>query len=147
MRTLIHINLISIAFFSLHGKATESNIVQTERELYEECSAHSQAGMLDCLATKAHESEQALAQAEKHAVATISQWDEDKKYISIALKKLVASHKNFAKYRTAQCELSASLSGGAAGNTQEMGRLACTTELNNRRTENLHQSIADIPLK
>lgn len=147
MRTYKQMILIGTFSFPLLCNATQSNIVQTERELYDECSAHSQAGMLDCLAAKASESTQVLAQAEKNAAASISKWDEDQKYINIALAKLVESNEEFARYRHTQCDLSASLSGGGAGNAHEMGRLACTSELNSRRAELLRDTIAGLPLK
>ncbi|WP_232444384.1 lysozyme inhibitor LprI family protein [Burkholderia ubonensis] len=51
------------------------------------------------------------------------------------------------KYREAQCEFSASLSGGGAGNAHEMGRLACIAELNTRRVEQLRNAVSGLPLK
>lgn len=118
-----------------------------ERALREECSAFSQAGMRDCLATKAENSQKALRQAEKKVAGTLSKWDEDRKYVSQAKANLAASNKEFAKYRDVQCEFFASLSGGGAGNAHEIGRLACVSELNNRRAEQLRDAVSDLPLK
>ena len=115
--------------------------------MYEECSAFSQSGMRDCLAKKAENSQKALLQAEEKVVNTLSKWDEDNKYVSQAKGKLTASNKEFSKYRETQCEFSASLSGGGAGSAHEMGRLACVSELNNRRAEQLRDAVSDLPLK
>lgn len=147
MSILIKLILIGIISFPVLCNTTKSTVVQTTRVLYEECSAHSQAGMLDCLAVKSRESTDALRQAEKYAAASISKWDEDKNYINIALAKLDQSNGEFTRYRNTQCELFASLSGGGAGNAHDMGRLACTSELNSRRATLLRDSIADLPLK
>jgi len=103
--------------------------------------------MRDCLAKKAHESEQALKQAEKDVSAVLSKWDEDTKYINFAKKKFAASEKAFAKYREEQCAFAASLGGGAIGNTLDMGRLACVAELNSRRAEQLRNAVTDLPWK
>jgi uncharacterized protein YecT (DUF1311 family) len=121
--------------------------VLDERVLREECSAFSQAGMRDCLAEKAESSQVKLRQAEKKAVDILTKWDEDSRYITQAKAKLAASNKAFVRYRKAQCEFAASLGGGAIGNALDMGRLACITELNNRRAEQLHNAVSDIPLK
>ncbi|MHA6575446.1 lysozyme inhibitor LprI family protein [Pseudomonas yamanorum] len=118
-----------------------------ERTLREECSAFSEAGMRDCLEKKSENSQKALRQAEGKVASTLQKWDEDAKYISQAKAKLTASNKDFAKYRDSQCEFLASLSGGAAGNAHEIGRLACVAELNNRRVEQLHEAISNLPLK
>jgi uncharacterized protein YecT (DUF1311 family) len=144
------IKLISLQFILLSpmlAYAVSNIAVQTEREMYEECSAFSQAGMRDCLAKKAEASQKALRQAEDRVANTISKWDEDKKYVNQAKAKLAASNKEFEKYREAQCGFSASLSGGGAGDAHEMGRLACVAELNNRRAEQLRDVVSDLPLK
>ncbi|WP_230961952.1 lysozyme inhibitor LprI family protein [Burkholderia anthina] len=60
---------------------------------------------------------------------------------------LAASNKEFAKYRAAQCEFSASLSGGGAGNAHEMGRLACVAALNGARVEQLRNAVSELPSK
>ena len=127
--------------------AASMTTVPDERALREECSAFSQAGMRDCLAEKAKESQKALRQAEEKVTGSLTKWDEDDKYIKQAKAKLAASNKKFAEYRDAQCGFSASLSGGGAGNSHEIGRLACVAELNNRRAEQLHNAMSDLPLK
>jgi uncharacterized protein YecT (DUF1311 family) len=111
--------------------------VPDERTLYDECSEFSMAGMRDCLAGKAKKSQKALKQAEKKVLAAFSQWDEDEKYVKLAKANLAASGKEFVKYRYIHCELISSLSGGGAGNSHEMGRLACVAELNYRRAKQL----------
>jgi len=39
------------------------------------------------------------------------------------------------------------LSGGAAGNAREMGKLACQAELNQRRARQLRDAVAELPFK
>lgn len=80
-------------------------------------------------------------------VNALSKWDEDGKYISLTKAKIAASSKEFARYRKAQCEFLASLSGGGAGNAYEMGRLACVAELNGRRAEQLSDAAANLTMK
>lgn len=50
--------------------AAPRDAAQNEENLYEECSAYSQAGMRDCLAQKAAESQVALQRVEEMAIAT-----------------------------------------------------------------------------
>jgi|SRR5579863_1083600 len=135
------LSLPSLTYAAPHGA------VQTEKDLYEECGAYSQEGMRDCLAIKAAESQVVLKKTEETIGASLAKWDEDNKYVSLAKARLIASNKAFPKYREAQCEFSASLSGGGAGNAHEMGRLACVTELNSRRAEQLRNAVANLPLK
>ncbi|WP_233827983.1 lysozyme inhibitor LprI family protein [Paraburkholderia sp. ZP32-5] len=118
-----------------------------ERALREECSAFSQAGMRDCLREKVESSQKALTQAEQKMIGALSKWDEDDRYIREAKTKLVASNKKFAEYRETQCEFSASLTGGGAGDAHDIRRLACVSELNNRRAEQLGNAASDLPLK
>ncbi|WP_155122422.1 lysozyme inhibitor LprI family protein [Burkholderia ubonensis] len=112
-----------------------------------QCGAYSQAGMKYCLVMKVDESRVSLKKAEMNVIAVIKKWDEDNKYIRASQAMLAASNKEFVKYREAQCEFSASLSGGGAGNAHEMGRLACIAELNTRRVEQLRNAVSDLPLK
>lgn len=119
----------------------------TEQQLYELCSWDSQAGMRNCLADKAEDSVKTLATSQKEAAEALGKWDEDRKYVDHARARLAASNKAFQSYRSAQCEYSASLSGGAAGNAHEMGKLACQAELNQRRTKQLRDGVADLPSK
>ncbi|WP_231952236.1 lysozyme inhibitor LprI family protein [Achromobacter sp. MFA1 R4] len=121
--------------------------VQTEQELYAICSADSQAGMRDCLARAAEESGKALVAAQRQAAAALDKWDEERQYVDQAKARLAASNRAFAEYRSAQCEWSASMSGGAAGNAHEMGKLACVAELNQRRARQLREAVEDLPLK
>jgi uncharacterized protein YecT (DUF1311 family) len=102
--------------------------------------------MRDCLAEKAEASQKALRRAEEKMAGTLSKWDEDDKYVNQGREKLVASNRKFAEYRKTQCEFAASLSRGGAGNAHELGRLACVSELNNRRAEQLRDAASDWPL-
>lgn len=126
---------------------TAADDVQTEQKLHALCSADSQAGMRDCLARAAEESGKALAAAQREAAAALDKWDEDRQYVDQAKARLAASNSAFTQYRSAQCEWSASLSGGAAGNAHDMGKLACVAELNHRRTRQLREAVEDLPLK
>jgi uncharacterized protein YecT (DUF1311 family) len=117
------------------------------RALREECSAFAQVEMRDCLAKKVESSQEALERVGEAAASILSKWDEDGKYVNQARIKLAASNKEFVRYREAQCEFAASLSGGAVGNAHEMRRLACVAELNSRRAGQLRDVVSDIPLK
>ncbi|KVC65782.1 hypothetical protein WI72_33450 [Burkholderia ubonensis] len=136
--------MLSLPLLSI---AAPGNVVKSEKDLYEECGAYSQAGMRGCLVNKADESWASLKKAEMDVIAIIKKWDEDNKYIRASQAMLAASNKEFMKYREVQCEFSASLSGGGAGNAYEMGRLACIAELNTRRVEQLRNAVSDLPLK
>jgi uncharacterized protein YecT (DUF1311 family) len=127
--------------------AATTTAVPDARALREECSAFSQAGMRDCLAKKESESQESLRRAEENAVTVLSRWDEDENYIRSAKAALAESEKEFEKYRNVQCQFSASLSGGSAGNAHELGQLACIAELNNRRAAQLRSAVSDLPLK
>ena len=98
--------------------------VQDERAAREECSAFSQAGMRECLEEKASASAAELKKVEHQVSETLGKWDEDTKYINLARLKLEASSKEFVRYRKAHCAFNASRSGGAAGNSFEIMRLA-----------------------
>ncbi|MCW7540459.1 DUF1311 domain-containing protein [Aquabacterium sp. A7-Y] len=113
----------------------------------EECGAHPQAGMRECLQQKARDSEAALKRAEENASQTISKWDEDAKYVAKARSTLKASNKAFSQYREAHCAHVATLAGGAAGNALEMRRLACVLELNGGRARQLSDTTSELPLK
>jgi len=138
---------ICLTVFVLPAIAAPIDVVLSERALREECSAASQAEMRDCLIKKVDESQKALRQTEDNVASVFSKWDEDNKYISLAKTKLAASGREFAQYRDAQCDFSASLSGGGAGNAHEMKRLACVAELNSTRAEQLRNAIANLPIK
>ncbi|MGB3430256.1 lysozyme inhibitor LprI family protein [Achromobacter sp.] len=146
MRPLKPLALCVLALAPL-AAAMAADKAQTEQELYEACSGDSQAGMRDCLSRKADESVKALTAAQKEAAEALGKWDEDRQYVDHAKARLAASNQAFPIYRSAQCELSASLSGGAAGNAHEMGKLACLTELNRHRARQLRDAVADLPLK
>ncbi|MBC8750003.1 uncharacterized protein YecT (DUF1311 family) [Paraburkholderia sp. WC7.3g] len=147
MRTIKLICFGLVACLPTMVPAASTAPVASEKTLREECSAFSQAGMRDCLAEKAEASQKALRRAEEKMAGTLSKWDEDNKYVNQARTKLAASNRKFAEYRETQCDFSASLSGGGAGNAHEMGHLACVSELNNRRAQQLRDAASDLPLK
>lgn len=121
--------------------------VQNERAAREKCSAFLQAGMRECLEEKTNASAAELKKVEHQVSKTLGKWDEDTKYINLARSKFEASSKEFVRYRAAHCVFNASRSGGAAGNSFEIMRLACVFELNARRADQIRDVIADLPLK
>lgn len=121
--------------------------VSEARALREECSALSQADARNCLAQKLKSSQETLRQAEADATRILSKWDENEKYVRQAKAKLAEANKVFAKYRETQCEFSASLSGGAAGNAHEAARLACAAELNERQAAKIRSAVSGLTLK
>lgn len=147
MRPMKLILVCLTALLPLSTLAASTDPVVGERALREECSAFSQSGMRDCLVKTAETSQKALRQAEEMVAGTLSKWDEDSKYVSLAKARLAASSKEFARYRDAHCAFSLSLGGGAAGNALDMRRLACVSELNNRRAQQLRDAVSDLPLK
>ena len=129
MYAIKRIALLFILLSPALAGAASGVTVQTEREMYEECSAFSQAGMRECLAKKAEDSQRTLRQAEKKVVSALSKWDEYDIYIKESKAKFAAANKEFIRYRKAQCAFGSSLSGGGAGSVREMGRLGCVAEL------------------
>ena len=147
MRTLKLIGCCPATLLPALAPAASTAPPAGERALREECSAASQSEMRACLAKRAERSLRELRQIEENVAGTLSKWDEDSKYVSQAKARLAASHREFSKYREAQCDFSASLSGGGAGNSRELRRLACVSELNDRRAEQLRDAVSDLPLK
>ena len=121
--------------------------LQRESTTLEECGLYSQAGMRECLAKKSHESQAALRRAEGQAVAALSKWDEDAKFIKLAKAKLIASIKAYEHYRDAQCAFVSALGGGAIGNALELRCLSCIIELNRERTKQLNTDSSALPSK
>jgi hypothetical protein len=117
----------------------------TERDVREECSAFSQAGMRDCLAAKAAASAGDLKKAEARLLARIAKWDEDARFKTAARARFQASRVAFDRYRAAACEFQASLGGGAIGNALAMRQLACAAELNLRRADLLDRAGVELP--
>lgn len=113
------------------------------------CSAEnfSQAEYADCLRRKVTESEAALRNATVRAAKRIESWDENAPYLARSKAALAASATPFAQYRAAQCTFAGSLSGGAAGNSREVGRLACVYELNMRRAVMLDALTGRLPAR
>ncbi|WP_250480529.1 lysozyme inhibitor LprI family protein [Caballeronia sp. GAOx1] len=107
----------------------------------------SQVHVRACLEEKANQSERDLKQAEQNAISALAQWDEDDRFSRAARAGLSTSNKSFTQYREAQCKFSASLNGGAAGNSHEIRRLACIAELNSKRAEQLRSAASELPSK
>jgi uncharacterized protein YecT (DUF1311 family) len=143
---LICFGLVFSTTHAFAGTDADDSIL-SEYALREECSAYSESGMRDCLATKAHESQKTLEQAEKQVGIKLSRWDQEAQYIKLAKTNLVASGRAFAKYRQEHCAFAAALGGSAIGNALEIRRLACVAELNNRRAKQLRDAVSDLPLK
>ncbi|PIT56644.1 lysozyme inhibitor LprI family protein [Snodgrassella alvi] len=147
MNCIKFIGLCLVALLPVTTFAVSTTVILDERALREKCSAFSQAGMRECLEKEAVKSQKALQKTEKKALNTLSKWGEKPKYISLAKANLIAANQDFARYRDTQCKFASSLGGGAAGNALEIQRLACVTELNNRRTNQLRNAISDLHLK
>ncbi len=103
--------------------------VRTERDMRAECSA-AQEGMRDCIEKKARVSAAELKDAQIAALAAVSGWNEDQRYIVAASGKLASAEQAFVRYRTAQCAFAYALGGGAIGNALDVRRLACEAEQN-----------------
>ncbi|WP_341829819.1 lysozyme inhibitor LprI family protein [Caballeronia zhejiangensis] len=146
MSTLRRVGVSLIACFPFFGHA---NSVLSEKELRAQCSSlhFSQVHVRACLEEKANQSERDLKQAEQNAISALAQWDEDDRFSRAARAGLSTSNKSFTQYREAQCKFSASLNGGAAGNSHEIRRLACIAELNSRRAEQLRSAASELPSK
>ncbi|WP_239374001.1 lysozyme inhibitor LprI family protein [Snodgrassella gandavensis] len=147
MNCIKFIGLCLVALLPVTSFAASTTTILDERALRDECSAFSQAGMRECVEKEAVKSQKALQMAEKKAVNTLSKWDKKPKHISLAKANLIAANQDFARYRDTQCKFAASLGAEAAGNALEIQRLACVTELNNRRTNQLRDAISDLHLK
>lgn len=121
----------------------------SQLELRNACSDKffSQAEVKTCLENAAATSLQALAQAEQQIAQALHQWDQEPHYIRHARSQLATSQKTFALYRDQQCKLLSAISGGAAGNAYAIRQLACTTELNQRRTAQLLEVMPELPAK
>jgi hypothetical protein len=136
-----------IAAFLVSAGNLHAEGVQGEREIRKECSGYSQAEMRVCLDNKAAASAAELSKAEQRVREALAKWDEDPKYIQLASARLEAAIKQFTRYRDDQCAFNASLSGGGAGNSTELRRLACVTELNLRRADQLKATTLELPAK
>jgi uncharacterized protein YecT (DUF1311 family) len=130
--------------FAVGARAAE---IDSARAVLEQCGAYPEAGMRDCLSRKNKDSALAVQRAEAQALASLSRWDEDARYIALARERLGASSKAFVHYRDAHCAFAFSLGGGAIGNALELRRLACRVELNNLRTRQLNDSVSDLAPK
>lgn len=146
MPTLKKALVFSLLALSLAGHAMP-NEAPDARSVREECSANSQAGMRECLEAKVRESEAGLEQAEKGVREALTRWDENARYRTAARARLDVSNKDFARYRASCCAFNASLVGGAAGNAQEMRRLACVHEVNGQRARQLRMAVVELPTR
>jgi uncharacterized protein YecT (DUF1311 family) len=125
------------ALLQMNSYAASSDTILSEMELRGDVCSFAQEGINECLEKKLQESEIALQQAEKKMRKSFAEWDEDSVYRRIASERFYFSMQAFVLYREAQCEFAASLGGGAIGHALDTRRLACLTELNNRRTAQL----------
>lgn len=147
MKSIKLIGFLLIAYMPFLAFVAPAALVQNERDLRAECGIFSQAEMRDCLKKKVIGSQKALRQAEEKMANSLSNLKEDRKYIHQVKVQLTASSRDFVKYRDSQCAFASSLRGGGIGNTAEISRLACITELNNRRAEQLRNALSDMSLK
>ncbi|MGN6808098.1 MAG: lysozyme inhibitor LprI family protein [Trinickia sp.] len=147
MRAIVFVTVFVLSSSALSAASAQAVATQDERTIREQCSGDSEAGMHDCLVKKARESDKALKDAERNAANSLARWDEDANFIGQAQTKLRLSSKAFERYREAQCAFAASIGGGAIGNALDMRRLACVTELNNRRTVQLQATINGLPMR
>jgi hypothetical protein len=116
-----------------------------QQNALDECGALSQAGMRECLTSKAADSQALLKRAESDAAAALGRWEEDAKYAKRAKEKLASSSQAFERYRETQCAFISSLGGGAIANALNLRRLACIIDLNNVRVALLANAVADLP--
>ncbi|MDR5779431.1 DUF1311 domain-containing protein [Caballeronia sp. LZ065] len=136
---------LTLAILSTFISSAPLAAVESEHESRLACSEFSQAGLRDCLAAKASESESKLEHAERDAAVTLSRWDEDDRYVRSAQNNLVQANRAFRHYRATQCGLIASLTGGAAGNAHDIGQLACAASLNTARADDLRNATSSLP--
>lgn len=127
------------------GSAFAQEPVRRARAALDECGELAQAGMHLCLARKVTESQAALAQAEDQVRQALGRWDSEARSATLAVARLVASSREFARFRDAHCALDASLDGEAAGTALELKRLACVLELNLARTGQLGMAVVRLP--
>jgi len=141
----MRVTFVVLSFFLTLPASAHPHAPDNEARLQEACSANSQAGMRDCLAKHAADSQRILSNAEKKAMHAIAGWDEDEKYVRSAQARLTDSTQAFERYRAAQCALSGSLGGGAVGNALELRRLSCVAAANEMRIEQLRHLTESLP--
>lgn len=133
-----------LAFASYSSRASD---LSNEMSAMEDCRVYSQAEVRECLSRKSRDSMSALKQAQDKAIAAMSRWDEDEKYIASAKENFTASTRAFEQYRRTQCAFTSSLGGGSIGNALELRRLSCIAALNNARAASLVAAAASLPAK
>lgn len=134
----IAITLSSIAY------SQENTSLQTEFEIREMCS-YDKAGIRACLEEKQKISEQALRQAEMEMQAMLAKWEQDASHINKSTQQLNLANESYKKFKKDQCDLAYLLGGSAIGNALDVRQLACETELNNRRAEQLRAFTLNLP--
>jgi uncharacterized protein YecT (DUF1311 family) len=90
-----------------------------------------------CLTAKARESESALVQAERTAVHSLEQSDEDATTRQRAVSSLKAASAAYCRYRKEQCGFQVALAAGGSG-ASERG-LLCEIALNEERMSYIRQ--------
>lgn len=147
MRPLPQLLLATVLLVSGTYQLAQADEVLNETEEREACSAFSEAGMLECLQTKAKDSSVALSAAEQTTARSITNWDEDAKYRNLAQRLFQKSNQAFHRYLQTQCRLAAGLAGGSIGTALDMRRQACVIELNNRRIQQLRLMKHDLEMR
>lgn len=117
--------------------------VRTERDMRAECGFASE-GLRECVERKARASAVELKEAQIAALAAVSGWTEDQRYVVAASSKLASAEQAFARYRTAQCGFAYALGGGAIGSALDVRRLACEAEQNFIRAAQLRSAALDL---
>jgi uncharacterized protein YecT (DUF1311 family) len=147
--TLAGLCIFQILSAPLQALAESTDSISNEYDVRVACSEEffTQIAVHACVVKKYEASEKTLKLAESIVLEALSRWDEDEEYINTAKETLLASKDAFIKSRKAQCDFAASINGGGAGHGYEMRRLACVTELNNRRAKQLRDLVANLPLK
>ena len=95
----------------------------------------SQAQAKECLESRSAASEQALQAAEKTALTALREWDDTPGNRKRSIDALQQANQQFRVYRSAQCNLQATLAAGGTGTAHR--RLLCLIELNERRVADL----------
>lgn len=88
-----------------------------------------------CLEVRERASAGTLGRAEEAFLLALSNWDQEPNFKARARSNFKASAASFSRYRSAQCELQASLAAG--GNAAGDRRLLCAIELNEQRATQL----------
>jgi hypothetical protein len=123
-----------VAGVTLAGQA----LAQQDSKPGDECfrlEAHEK--QRECLETRARKSAQAVADAGAKLLADLNNWDQDTMYVFQTSSDLAATTKAYEQYKSAQCELHASLAAGGGSSVDR--HLMCEIALNEQRSADLRQ--------